>query len=216
MAGKLERLCLALQRSADEQRRGAARRLHDSSSQALSAASMRLSLLEHELEPLPAAARAALAEAQALISDSVRELSELSRALHPPLLGEGGLPGALRGLAQRLGEGRVRLALAPLPPLAPVGELAIYRLLEETLAATAPVFAAQAAVSARVGAAGASASATLAGPPAGDGSDPAFALVVQSLQQRFRALGGRLRVRRTAALLVLDAAAPAREEANGP
>jgi two-component system, NarL family, sensor kinase len=209
----LERLCRQLQRAADEQRRQLARQLHDSTSQTLSAASMRLSLLEQELGTLPAPAHEALADVQALIADSVRELATLSLALHPPLLGEGGLAAALRTLAQRLGEGRLRLRLAPLPRLDPAGELAFYRLLEQTLAdAPGMAFADGAAITAEIAGAGASVVAVLQGPPA----PAAAALTMQSLRQRFRALGGSFHVRRTAESLRIDARAPAAEKTNGP
>jgi signal transduction histidine kinase len=209
-SASLERLCEGLQRSADEERRRLARQLHDSASQTLAAASMRLSLLESEAG-LSAPAREELAHAQRLIAECVRELNDLSHVLHPPLLGDRGLSAALRALARRLGEPRLRLELVVPPPLAPPVEVALYRLAEQALAGPpTPLFAESAPVTAQLAVGGEGeaerkvVSLTLEGQPHGEDG----ALTLLSLRQRCRALGGSLRVRRAATLLRIEARLP--------
>jgi signal transduction histidine kinase len=122
----------------DEERRRIARELHDSSGQALAALSMCLSMVERESDKLSQRAGRNLSDATRLVRELSQELRTISHLLHPPLLDEAGLESALRwfveGFAQRSGI-NVDLELAPeLGRLSKEMEIAIFRIVQESLA----------------------------------------------------------------------------------
>lgn len=112
----------------DDERRRLARRLHDAASQQLTALQMDLSLIP--TANLPARADKALAEASQLAQSCAREIRAVAARLHPPLLEEAGLAGALRAFAA---ENSIQLApdfpehLGELPPRAAI---AAFRIVE--------------------------------------------------------------------------------------
>ena len=85
----------------DEHRQRVARTLHDQVAQSLSAAVMNLTLVERSAPGLPDDARQALERAVALLTESCREVSELSHDLLPVFLGRRGLGDGLGHLLHR-------------------------------------------------------------------------------------------------------------------
>jgi PAS domain S-box-containing protein len=96
---RLRQLSRDLLRTQDQERRRIARELHDSTSQLLAALSMNLSRLRHPaLEPDRKSE--ALSEALDLARACSEEIRTVTYLLHPPLLDEFGLAGALRSYTQ--------------------------------------------------------------------------------------------------------------------
>jgi len=125
---------LALQ---DEERRRIARTLHDVTGQNLAVLSMNLSLLMKREPAVSREERALLSEASALAKKCSDDLRTTAYLLHPPMLEELGLAGAVRdyadGFAQRSGI-RVDLELPPrMPPLTRDMEIALFRVMQECL-----------------------------------------------------------------------------------
>jgi PAS domain S-box-containing protein len=133
-AERLRDLAVRMMKMQDDERRHIARELHDSAGQMLAALNMKLSRLAQSVRPeLKQEAK----EAEELVQQLTRELRTTSYLLHPPLLDEIGLPGALnwyvQGLAER-GDLDIRLNLAEnLGRLTPELELVIFRLVQECL-----------------------------------------------------------------------------------
>ncbi|MEA5360317.1 sensor histidine kinase [Amycolatopsis sp., V23-08] len=75
------------------------RDLHDGAQARLASLGMSLGLAEQLLADDPQAARRLLAEARASTSDALAELRDLVRGIHPPVLADRGLDGALQALA---------------------------------------------------------------------------------------------------------------------
>jgi len=75
------------------------RDLHDGAQARLVALGMSLAMAEQQLERDPAGARALLSEARTASSDALAELRDLVRGIHPPVLAERGLDGAVQALA---------------------------------------------------------------------------------------------------------------------
>jgi signal transduction histidine kinase len=74
------------------------RDLHDGAQARLVALGMSLAIAEQQLEHDPESARALLTEARAASSDALAELRDLVRGIHPPVLADRGLAGAVRAL----------------------------------------------------------------------------------------------------------------------
>jgi signal transduction histidine kinase len=74
------------------------RDLHDGAQARLVALGMNLGMAEQKLTDDPAAAGALLAEARAGAEEALRELRDLARGIHPPVLTDRGLEAALRAL----------------------------------------------------------------------------------------------------------------------
>ena len=75
------------------------RDLHDGAQARLVALGMTLALAETQLDADPAAARKLLVEARADSSTALGELRDLVRGIHPPVLADRGLAGAIEALA---------------------------------------------------------------------------------------------------------------------
>jgi signal transduction histidine kinase len=109
------------------------RDLHDGAQARLVALGMSLGLAEQRLADDPDAARALVAEARAGLSDALRELRDLARGIHPPILTDRGLPAAVAALVDR---SPVRIEVqadVPRRP-APAVETAAYFVVAEALA----------------------------------------------------------------------------------
>jgi signal transduction histidine kinase len=122
----------------DEERRRIARDLHDSTAQTLSALLMTLSQFNHWMPRLPAEAHAVLKQCDTLARRGFDELRTTAYLLHPPLLDELGLCGAVReycdGFAER---SRIRVDLElpdPMPPVSKDIETTLFRVMQECLA----------------------------------------------------------------------------------
>jgi signal transduction histidine kinase len=75
------------------------RDLHDGAQARLVAMGMTLGAVEALIDHDPAAAKKLLAQAREASSTALRELRDLVRGIHPPVLAERGLPDAIRALA---------------------------------------------------------------------------------------------------------------------
>ncbi len=127
-----------LLRLQDEERRRIARELHDTTAQSLAVLALNLDLLSDAAPRLNAKAKGLLQDARGVADQCAREIKTLSYLLHPPLLDELGLAGAIRdyadGFASRSGI-RIDLDLpADLGRLPRDAELALFRILQESLA----------------------------------------------------------------------------------
>jgi PAS domain S-box-containing protein len=126
-----------LMRSQDEERRRLARDLHDSAGQNLAALGMTLARIEDEAKRDPTRLSKTIKDARDLIQDLTQEIRTTSYLLHPPMLDEMGLSSALHwyteGLAQRSGISIELNIPDDLGRLAPEVELAIFRLVQESL-----------------------------------------------------------------------------------
>jgi PAS domain S-box-containing protein len=126
-----------LLRSRDEERRRIGRELHDSTAQELLAVSMNLDLVRQRNVGRDVTTDNLLADSQAIIEQSQRELATLSYQLHPPALDELGLAGAVQeyaaGFTQRSGI-KVTLDTSPaLGRLPAETERALFRVVQESL-----------------------------------------------------------------------------------
>jgi signal transduction histidine kinase len=88
----------AVDASAVELRR-VERDLHDGAQVRLVSVAMSLGMAEDVIDSDPAAAKALMAEAKAATGAALSELRDLVRGIHPPVLADRGLPGALQALA---------------------------------------------------------------------------------------------------------------------
>jgi signal transduction histidine kinase len=75
------------------------RDLHDGAQARLVSLGMSLGLAEQMLDHDPQAVRRMLSDAQTVTTDALTELRDLVRGIHPPVLADRGLDGALRALA---------------------------------------------------------------------------------------------------------------------
>jgi PAS domain S-box-containing protein len=126
-----------LLRSRDEERRRIGRELHDSTAQELLAVSMNLDLVQQRTAGRDVTTDNLLADSQAIIEQSQRELRTLAYQLHPPSLDELGLTGAVQeyaaGFTQRSG---IQVALDASPALGRLPaetERALFRVVQESL-----------------------------------------------------------------------------------
>jgi PAS domain S-box-containing protein len=121
----------------DEERRRISRELHDSAGQHLAALGMGLARIEDDAKRDPERLSKSIKEAQDLIQDLTQEIRTTSYLLHPPMLDESGLSSALhwyiQGLAERSGLSIELNIPDNLERLAPEVELAIFRLVQESL-----------------------------------------------------------------------------------
>ncbi|HVU79015.1 MAG TPA: histidine kinase, partial [Gaiellaceae bacterium] len=85
----------------DTELRRIERDLHDGAQARLVALGMNLGMAEQKLAADPDAARGLVAEARAGVEEALRELRDLARGIHPPVLADRGLEAAIQALAQR-------------------------------------------------------------------------------------------------------------------
>jgi signal transduction histidine kinase len=134
---ELRRLSARLLRLRDEERRHLARELHGSTVQDLAAIMVNLSFLRQVTRRLRPDAERALQDTLKLADRAAVELRTISYLLHPPMLEELGLEGAVRefaaGFARRTGV-RVDLELPPELGRMPEDiELALFRVIQESV-----------------------------------------------------------------------------------
>ena len=134
---RLRDLSARLMRAQDEERRRIALELHDSVGQNLAALGMTFARLEDDAKREPARFSESIKDAKDLIQNLTQEIRTTSYLLHPPMLDELGLPSALRWYIEGLAE-RSELSIDVNIPdnlerLAPEMELAIFRLVQESL-----------------------------------------------------------------------------------
>jgi signal transduction histidine kinase len=177
--------------AAQAERRRIERDLHDGTQQRLVSIAMLLGLMDSRFDRDPSALRPLLDQARAELSDSLRELRELSQGIHPGILTERGLAAALEDLAYR----------ARLPLELDVGlserlpdrlEAAAYFVVSEALTNIAK-HAQASAVHVRVQRTDGRAVVEIADDGVG-GADRAQGSGLRGLADRVDALGGRLRV----------------------
>ncbi len=126
-----------LLRSQDEERRRIGRELHDSTAQELATVAMNLGLVQQRSAVRDITADNLVADSQALIEHCQRELRTLAYQLHPPVLDELGLAGAVQeyaaGFTQRCGI-KVTLDASPALVRLPADtERALFRVVQESL-----------------------------------------------------------------------------------
>ena len=133
-ADQLRDLSVRLLKAQDEERRRIARELHDSSGQTLAALGMNLSRLGRDAEN---GTQAIVDESMQMVRQLTQEIRTTSYLLHPPMLDETGLEGALRwyvrGIVERGGID-IRLEIPEdLKRLPRDMELVIFRVVQEAL-----------------------------------------------------------------------------------
>jgi signal transduction histidine kinase len=109
------------------------RDLHDGAQARLVAIGMSLGMAEQKLAEDPARAGELLAEARIGAEHALRELRDLARGIHPPVLADRGLEAALASLASSTPL-RVELSVNVFPRPAPAVESAAYFVAAEALA----------------------------------------------------------------------------------
>ena len=133
---ELHRLSARLLQLQDDERRRIARALHDMTGQNLAALSMSISALSRWADKMPAEARDLLASTAELASRCGADLRTMAYLLHPPLIEELGLAGAVRdyadGFAERSGI-RVDLELPKDLDVPKDVELTLFRVMQECL-----------------------------------------------------------------------------------
>jgi PAS domain S-box-containing protein len=132
---QLRDLTYRLQQTQDNERRHIARELHDSAGQLITALSMNLAVIARTAQDSPVNEK--VKEGQALVQQLSKEIRTMSYLLHPPLLDEAGLSGAiswyLEGLNQRSGlkiDLRISQDFGRLPDEM---EMAVFRIIQECL-----------------------------------------------------------------------------------
>jgi two-component system NarL family sensor kinase len=120
----------------DDERRGIARELHDSAGQVLTVLGMNLASIEQHVGR-NAKVRKAIEENRELVHQLSREIRTMSYLLHPPLLDENGLSGAIQwyiqGLADRSGLKIELLIPKDFGRLPYDMEVAVFRIVQECL-----------------------------------------------------------------------------------
>jgi signal transduction histidine kinase len=109
------------------------RDLHDGAQARLVALGMSLGMAEQKFSTDADAARELLAEARAGAGEALRELRDLARGVHPPVLADRGLEAAVRALAAASPQTVTVSVVIPERPKAPV-ESAAYFIVAESLA----------------------------------------------------------------------------------
>ncbi|GEM_PF-566219 len=132
---ELQELSARVLRLQDEEHRRIARELHDSTGQILTGIKMAVASLEALVKDIPTADRL-IDDLNALTDDAIKDIRTTSHLLHPPLLDEVGFKSAAQWyvdeLATRSGI-QANLELSPTPPLTKGAELALFRVLQESL-----------------------------------------------------------------------------------
>ncbi|MCG5215609.1 sensor histidine kinase [Streptosporangium sp. KLBMP 9127] len=115
----------------EAERRKIERDLHDGVQQRLLSVAMTLGLAEATTDP--ATAGALMGEAKAAVLASLDDLRAVSHGIHPPVLTERGLPGAVKELAA-VTPVAVECVIDMVEPLPPAVESAAYYIVNESLA----------------------------------------------------------------------------------
>jgi PAS domain S-box-containing protein len=135
-AEQLRALSTQLLASQDDERRRIARELHDSAGQIIAALGMNLAGVETHAKFNPPLS-SALEDTQDLLRQLNREIRTTSYLLHPPLLDETGLPGALHwyidGIKKRSGLDVELLVAENFERLPADVELTLFRIVQESL-----------------------------------------------------------------------------------
>jgi signal transduction histidine kinase len=129
----------------DSARRRLERNLHDGAQQRLISLGLSLRLIRQRLPDADAATLALFEETEAQTREAIRELRDLARGIHPAVLTEQGLAGALEQLANRCPV-PVDLSVDPLPALPPAIAVTAFFIASEALANVAKHSAAPRAV----------------------------------------------------------------------
>ena len=133
---RLRELTTRLQQTQDEERRRISRELHDSAGQLIAALNMQLDAMDRHVENNAPLVKALHAQ-QELLQQLSKEIRTISYLLHPPLLDETGLVGAIEwyieGLRERSGLDIKLKISANFNRLPDDMELAIFRMVQECL-----------------------------------------------------------------------------------
>jgi len=133
---QLRELSNRLLRTQDDERRHIARELHDSAGQIIAALSMNLATMAQNITSNQPQGKA-LADSQDLVRQLNQEIRTTSYLLHPPLLDETGLPGAIhwyiKGLMERSGLSIDVKIADDFGRLSSEMELALFRIVQECL-----------------------------------------------------------------------------------
>jgi PAS domain S-box-containing protein len=132
---ELQELSARVLRLQDEEHRRIARELHDSTGQTLAAIKMSVASLEGLVTGVPGAGQL-VEDLNALTDDAIKDIRTTAHLLHPPLLDEVGFTSAARWyvdeLAKRSGI-NATLEMSAIPSLTKAAELALFRVLQESL-----------------------------------------------------------------------------------
>jgi PAS domain S-box-containing protein len=134
---ELRELTRRLLRAQEEERGRIARELHDSLGQSLAAIALALGQAGEAKESIPEHSRKWIADARKIVAECSQQVRTLSHLLHPPLLDELGLLPAMRsfvrGFSQRSGIATKLELEEEMERLPPPVELALFRVLQESL-----------------------------------------------------------------------------------
>ena len=133
---QLRELSSRLQQTQDDERRRIARELHDSVGQVVTVLGMNLTCIEQNVGR-NSKVRKAIEESRELVHQLSKEIRTMSYLLHPPLLDENGLPGAIhwyiQGLAERSGLKSKLIIPKDFGRLSDDVEVTIFRIVQECL-----------------------------------------------------------------------------------
>jgi PAS domain S-box-containing protein len=133
----LRKLSLHLLSTQDQERKRIGRELHDSLGQYLAVLKMKLESVESHMQTKPEIAAQDIASCIRIAEDSIKEVRTVSYLLYPPMLEERGLKSAipwyLSGFSSRSGIEIAFNAEEKFYRLTPEAELAMFRVLQESL-----------------------------------------------------------------------------------
>jgi signal transduction histidine kinase len=175
----------------DAERRRLERNLHDGAQQRLVALALGLRIADRLIDTDPEGAHAALARVSDELRESLAELREIARGLHPAVLSDHGLEPAVHSLMQR-SPLPVELTYDVAEPLADALEVAAYYVIAESLTNVAK-YAQASHASIEVRALGDRLLIAVSDDGIG-GADRGAGSGLLGLQDRVAALGGRLHV----------------------
>jgi PAS domain S-box-containing protein len=177
--------------AADEERRRLERNLHDGAQQRLVSLALTVRLADRRMATDPQAARELLAGASGELEQTLAELRELARGLHPAVLTDRGLGPALEALAAR-SPVPVEVTAAVAERLPPAVEAAAYYVVSEALTNVAK-YARACGVRVEVAHLDGALEVSVADDGVG-GADGSRGSGLRGLADRVEALGGRLEV----------------------
>jgi signal transduction histidine kinase len=118
--------------TADAERRRVQRNIHDGAQQRATAAMIRLGMAAEKVRDEPAAAQAALEQAQHDVELVIVDLRELAHGRHPRVLTERGLPAAIRSIAES-SPIPIQVTELPMVPLPEKAETTAYYVIAEAV-----------------------------------------------------------------------------------